>query len=159
MSIALSATVRPSRTLRRALCLYGAAQAAMAVALWTGAIGPVHGAVLAGAACMAAAVLAGRLACQIGTVHRIDISGTGELRVTVQRKTGETPAPVLMRLEAGSTLWPRLLCLRVAGPDGQRRSLLVAPDSVTPDEFRALSVGLRSIAGRDNIFFTKNKIV
>lgn len=78
--------------------------------------------------------------------------------MTVQRKAEETPTPVLVRLEAGSTLWPRLLCLSLAGPGG-RQLLLVASDSVTPDEFRGLSVALRSIAGRDNIFFTKNKIV
>jgi toxin CptA len=157
MSIALSAIVRPSRLLRMGLLAYGAGHLAMALALAGGWCQPMAARWPAACACLLAGALAGWKACQIGTVHRIDISGIGELRVTVQRKTAQ--ASVLMRLEAGSTLWPRLLCLRLAGPDGRRCTLLIAPDSVAPDALRALAVALRSIAGRDNIFFEKNKIV
>jgi toxin CptA len=143
---------------RRLLASYGAAQAGMALALLAGWLGPVSGAVPVAGALLLAALLAARSVCQIGTAHRIDVSGTGELRLTVQQTTGQTSGAMLMRLETGSTLWPRLLCLSLLGDDG-RRVLLIAPDSVTPDEFRALAVALRSIARRDNIFFEKNKIV
>lgn len=158
MSIALSVVVRPSRRLRGVLAVYGASHGALALALAGGVIAPVAAAEWGAAACAITAGLAGWQACQIGTAERIDVSGTGAVRVTVQQQTGDLPTQ-LVQLLPGSTLWSQLMCLRLRYPDGRQRLLLVAPDSVERDAFRALSVALRSIAERDNIFFGKNKIV
>lgn len=158
MSIALSVVVHPSRLLRRMLRVYGMAQLALAAALWAGWAGPMAGGPAVALACLLAGLLVLGRACQNGTDQRIDLSGTGALRVTVQQKTGPPGAALAVRLEAGSTLWPWLLCLSLASEHG-REMLLVAPDSMSPEQFRALRVALRSIARRDNVFFEKNKIV
>ena len=158
MSIALSVIVRPSRLLRLVLALYGGAHAAMAAALLLGWVGPLRAQAGAAAACALAAALAWRHCCSIGTVYRIDVSGLGALRLTVQQaeQGGQGEA---MRVLPGSTIWPWLLCLRLAGLDGRRRLLLIAPDSLPPGALRALTVALRSMIRRDRIYFAKNKIV
>ncbi|HZV64725.1 MAG TPA: protein YgfX [Telluria sp.] len=160
MPIAVSAIVAPSRLLRAALVLYAALQlgaglaAAWALAAATG--GPIA------ACCAAAAGAALRAwagACT-RTTRRIDISGVGELRLTVQLDLCAAPARgVPVRLAPGSTLWPQLLLLRLRAEDGALTVLAVLPDSVGPGQFRALAVALRAIAGRDNSFFGKNKIL
>lgn len=158
MSIALSVVVHPSRLLRRMLLVYGMAQLALAAAVWAGWAGPMASAPAVALASLLAGLLALGRACQNGTDQRIDLSGTGALRVTVQQKTSSQGTALPVRLEAGSTLWPRLLCLSLSSEHG-RRVLLVMPDSMSPEQFRALAVALRSIARRDNVFFEKNKIV
>ncbi len=161
MSIAVSVVVRPSRLLRLALLAYGAAHAACAAAV-AGAQGGVMRAPapLAGA-CLLAAALAWRRALRPEMTLQIDVSGLGEIRLTVQHKLGTTPADgAPLRLLPGSTLWPRLLLLLLSADDGRRQAVvLVLPGSVAPAQFRALSVALRVIARRDNKFFGKNKIV
>ena len=159
MSIALSAVVRPSRLLRCALLLYGAAHAVAALALLYMTDARTASALVA-LACALAAGLAWRCACRNGTAQRIDVSGIGAVRVTVQQMAArDAQESVPVQILTGSTLWPCLLLLHLKGPDGQRRTLLIAPDSLSAEEFRALAVACRSIARRDNIFFEKNKIV
>ena len=160
MPIAVSAVITPSRLLRAALFLYAALQlVAGLAAAWAlpAAAGAPVGACCAVAAGAALRAWAG--ACT-RTMRRIDISGVGELRLTVQLDLCAAPARgVPVRLAPGSTLWPQLLLLRLRAEDGALTVLAVLPDSVGPGQFRALAVALRAIAGRDNSFFGKNKIL
>lgn len=167
MSIALSVVVAPSRRLRCLLAGFGTSLFAAACAV--GLAAPAR---FAGAPCVAAALLFAaacvlRAALRAATVHRIDISGPGQLRLTVQQGVRQDErAGLPARLSAGSTLWPRmlLLCLEVgheagiAGASGcahgwLRRcrralracagpSVAVLPDSLPPEALRALAVAL-----------------
>ena len=158
MPIAVSSVVTPSRLLRAALLLYAALQlGAGLAAAW--ALPAAPGWPIA-ACCAVAGGAALRARARATTTRRIDISGVGELRLTVQLKLCAAPARgVPVRLAPGSTLWPQLLLLRLRAEDGALTVLAVLPDSVGPGRFRALAVALRAIAGRDNSFFGKNKIL
>ena len=161
MSIALSVVVRPSCLLRCALLLFGTAHGALALALCAGVAAPLawpHG--VAAAALLCAGLL-GHAALRRRTPHQIDVSGVGELRVTVQHHSGAPLAgPTRMRLLPGSTLWPQLLVLRLrAAQHGAVLTLPVLPDSLPPAQFRALAVACMCIARRDNKFVDTHKIV
>ncbi|MDO9216615.1 MAG: hypothetical protein Q7U14_05040 [Lacisediminimonas sp.] len=91
---------------------------------------------------------------------QLDISGVGEIRLREhdtravadsakssrnRRSDGET-----VQLMDDSTIWPNLLALRLRRPDGSRIGLIVLPDMVAPDSFRALVVAVQWIAARDS---------
>jgi hypothetical protein len=154
MTILVSAVLTPSRRLRLFLAAYALVHAAAALALLS-ASGP------SALACLLAALLAAGAALRPGMQRRIDISGPGGLRLTVQQRLGETervPAP--MRLLPGSTVWPRGLFLLLRPEQGGALvALTIFPDSVAAPQFRAISVAIRAIAGRDNKFLEKHKIL
>jgi hypothetical protein len=157
MSIAVSAVVKPSRLLRASLAACAAAHAGAGFALAAGAGAPARPGLLAGA-CLLCAVLLLRQALRRPKVRRIDISGLGEIRLTVQQESRAVPSPVV--LQAASTLWPQLLLLLLRRQEGGGLVVLpVLPDSVAPGAFRALAVALRCVAERDNKFFRNNKIL
>ncbi|MCE3605313.1 flagellar hook-length control protein [Massilia sp. P8910] len=165
MSIAVSASIRPSRSLRLVLLGYAALNLAVALALvgrWAAGIGAasVLPALSAGA-CALAAMLAWKASAQGEMRRRIDISGLGEIRLTVQQSLGAVPAEAdVLQLLPGSTLWPHSLLLLLGSPGGKLVSvLLIWPDSLAREQFRMLSVALRVIAERDNKFVGNNKIL
>ena len=156
MSIAMTVVLAPSRRLRCLLAGFGVSLLAAACAV--GLVAPARFA--AGPAVAAALLFAGvcvaHAALRPAMVHRIDISGPGQLRLTVQQGVAleETDA-LAARLLPGSTLWPRLMLLRLgtdAGTPGERAaggaccSVAVLPDSLTPEAFRALAVALGATA-------------
>jgi len=153
MSIALSVIVRPSRVHRLLPLGCGLAQCAAALAVGIGAPARFPGAY------WLAAVLAGSaLTLMLGAArrpktHRIDISGTGELRVTVQQDVGVT-GPVTgapMVLLPGSVRWPMLALLRYRAADMPGAAAGVLPvwrDSVDPAAWRTLAVALAVIGRR-----------
>jgi toxin CptA len=147
MSIAVSAVIIPSRLLRRALLCFAAANLAVAAAVGAGLARPFWQP-QAGAGCCA---LAGMLMlwslAPAPKVRGIDISGLGQLRLTVQQDIGGRGAPTaLLRLLPGSTLWPGLMLLRLGGDDGTVWRLALLSDSVEAGQFRRLSVAIRDIA-------------
>ncbi len=158
MSIAVTAVVMPSRLLRLALCAYAAACCGAATALLRSPE-TCHRSGWLAALCVLAAALAMGAAALAATARRIDISGLGQLRVTVQQSMGETAPRELMQLMPGSTVWPDLLLLllRDAG-NGRNSVLIILPDSLPPDQFRKLGVSLRAIARRDKECAGKHKI-
>lgn len=147
MSLAVSALIRRSPGLRLlhagvcgAVLISSAACAGRAAAF----------------ACVACAVLGWwqgrRLAALRATAHWIDLSPVGQIRLTVQQSTGLVAAEALpLSLLAGTTLWPRLLILRLGlrmGPSGQAdqpavQTVLVLPDSVAPASWRPLVLACR----------------
>ncbi|KQV52144.1 hypothetical protein [Massilia sp. Root335] len=146
MSIAVSALVRPSRIQRFVWGGCGVAQCASALAVGLLAPGrflltPVVAFALAGAG---AAVLGA--AARRPKMHRIDISGTGDLRVTVQQDVGG-PQDGNAVLLPGSVIWPMLMLLRYAAPGTGPRVLAVWRDSVDAASWRALAVAL-AVVGR-----------
>ncbi|NVD74815.1 hypothetical protein HUX88_30460 [Duganella sp. BJB1802] len=137
MSIAVSVIVRPSsglQLLHAGLCC-GVLASAVACPGWCAPL------------CCA---LAGLLGLWRGrpcrNARQLDISGVGQLRLTVYQKTG-----VVLRLLDGSTIWPGLLLLRLGDGDGQAQVVAVLPDSVTRADWRALSLACRAIAARAEI--------
>jgi len=132
MSIAVSVIVRPSRGLRIAhagLCCCVMASAAAC----PGVLAPLL-CLLAGAL----AWLGGRLPA---IARQLDISGVGQVRLAVYQDNGSA-----LRLLDGSTLWPRLLLLRLGDEAGAVQVLAVLPDSVAPPQWRALAVACRAAA-------------
>ena len=160
MSIAVSATVAPSRRLRALLVLFGVAQLGAA-----GMVGVVLRdsfslALLAALLFLVAAVCLLH-SCKIATkTRRIDISGLGQVRLTVQQgKRTSDAASVRVSLVPGSTVWPQLMLLLLRTDSGALTVLPVLRDSVTPDQFRALAVAIRAAGGRNDPFDGAHKIV
>ena len=172
MSIAVSALVRPSRTQRLVWGGCGLAQCASALAV--GMLAPERFLL----APLLALALAGAGACVLGAAvrrpktHRIDISGTGDLRVTVQQhvdgreraaqegaaqesaregdaaqQDGVAPQGGFAALLPDSVIWPMLMLVRYTAPGARPRVLAVWRDSVEPAAWRALAVAL-VVAGR-----------
>jgi toxin CptA len=149
MSIAVSAVIVPSRLLRCALLCHGAANLAVAVALGAGFVRPFCLPLAGAGGCALAGVL---ILCSLAParkVRRIDISGLGQLRLTVQQDIGAHGAQAApLRLLPDSTLWPGLMLLRLRGADGAVHHLALLPDSVEAGQFRRLSVAIRDISAR-----------
>lgn len=139
MSIAVSAVVRPSSGLR--LLHAGFCCAAIASsACCDGRLGA--------ALCVAgglAALLCGR---QNAKASRLDVFDVGQLRLTVYQQSGAAHAAVPVRLLDGSTLWPRLLLLRLGQAGGSAVALLVLPGTVEGAAFRPLALACRAISAR-----------
>lgn len=147
MSIAVSAVVRPSACLRLLLAGLAAGAAACAVPLLADP-GAFRLAVPGAGASAAAAVLALRALRGNVNPRRVDISGVGQIRVTVYQGIGLAGPAETVRLLAGSTLWPGLLLLRLGGADGRVAALPIGPGSVAGPAFRPLAVACRALAAR-----------
>lgn len=162
MSIAVTAVVKPSRLLRGALATYGAASLAVALVVLA-APGAFRAPWLVAACCLLAAMAAVAGLAAVGNKRRIDISGVGEMRVTVQQKLREKGMKNMpCKLLPGSAVWPGLLMLRVRGDDGTVAVVAVFADSVSAEEFRAIAVAIRAIGGQeapDQVFFGPHKIL
>jgi hypothetical protein len=190
MSIAMTVVVAPSRRLRCLLAGFGASLLAAAGAVGLPAFASFPGAASFTAGPVAAGVLLFAGACVLhaalgpAMVHRIDISGVGQLRLTVQQGVRMDACEALpARLLPGSTLWPRLMLLRLetargpaaaTAPDRLRdrfcarmrirrgvvcRSVAVLPDSLPPAALRALAVALGGASGAGGATSTTHKIL
>lgn len=149
MSIAVSAVIVPSRLLRRVLLCFGLANLGAGAALGAGLAQPFWLPWLGAGACLLAGTLLLCAPAALPKVRRIDISGLGQLRLTVQQGIGANAATAApMRLWPGSTVWPGLMVLRLRGDDGADMRIALLPDSVEPGQFRRVSVAIRDIAGR-----------
>lgn len=160
MSLAVSAVIAPSRRLRCLLAAFCASLCAAALAV--GLLLPerfAFGGAVACAPLLAALSLARRLTHStailhsIATVRRIDISGVGQIRLTVQQELGEggpaagIPEPgSAMTLLPGATVWPCCILLRLRAEDGATWPLVLLPDAVGAGQYRALAVAVRALA-------------
>jgi hypothetical protein len=188
MNCAVSVIVRPSRCLYWLCAGFGGALIATALVIGLGtpqrfAFGGLVALVpLAGAAALGWPLVSARhrhrhrhrhrlQACsqadshallpKFGTAHRLDISGLGQLRLTVQQEmrpagaagaphvaasSGPTSEGVAVTLLPGATVWPGCILLRLRTAAGKTVVLVVLRDSMSPGDFRALSVAVRSLA-------------
>lgn len=155
MSIAVSALVRPSRIQRAVWGGCGLAQCAAALAVGLLAPGRFLWPPWVALALAAAGIAVLGAAAARAKTHQIDISGTGDLRVTVQQDvdgrdgSGEPGghAGGHAALLPGSVIWPMLMLLRYAAPGTGPRTLAVWRDSVDAATWRALAVAL-AVVGR-----------
>jgi toxin CptA len=160
MSIAVSVLVRPSRRVRVAVLAFAVIQCGVALALLTGLAGPFALEQVLATLCLLAMVMLLRGYKRAANSHQIDISGLGQIRLTVQQHIGSAHARSRpWRLMPGSTLWPQLMCLRLGERGAAPSVLLVAIDSLAPPEYRALAVAVRDIAGRKLESTAVNKIL
>ena len=150
-SIAVSALVVPSRSLRLGLALYALANLGAA---WTcAAVLPERFAFYSVCALffLIAALFLLHGCTRRDKTHRVDVSGTGALRLTVQQKLGTGPAAatdIAVSLLPGSLLWPQLMLLRLGDAGGATHTVPVLRDSLSPTEYRRLRVALGVQDGR-----------
>lgn len=151
MSIAVSALVRPSRIQRVVWGGCGLAQCAAALAVGLLAPGRFLWPPWVALALAAAGIAVLAAAAARAKTHQIDISGTGDLRVTVQQdvggRDGSGEPGGHAALLPGSVIWPMLMLLRYAAPGTGPRTLAVWRDSVDAATWRALAVAL-AVVGR-----------
>jgi toxin CptA len=81
----------------------------------------------------------------ITTARQLDISGVGQIRLTVQLDMASIGMP--MELVAGATVWPCCMLLRLRAEDGTVRPLVLLPDSLPAGQYRALAVAVRALGG------------
>ena len=150
-SIAVSALVVPSRRLRIAVALYALANFGAAwVCL---AILPERFvfSVVCALFFLIAALFLLHGCTRLDKTHRIDVSGTGALRLTVQQEVGTGPAAatdIAVSLLPGSLLWPQLMLLRLGDAGGATHVVPVLRDSLSPTEYRRLRVALGALDGQ-----------
>ncbi|MGJ7918036.1 hypothetical protein ACI48D_21490 [Massilia sp. LXY-6] len=157
MPIAVSAIVRPSR-IHRCL-LIGAGLALFAAALAVGVFASVRfhaGFLQAGLLAGAGAVLMHAGSGRAKT-HRLDISGTGGLVLTVQQglrkrspagRAGAANDVAGVVLLPGSVVWPPLMLLRLRDDRACVHVLPVWRDSVEPGAWRVLAVAVLALGRR-----------
>lgn len=158
MSIALSAHLRPSR-LMTALH-FSMAVVLLSTAIWllqsAGYLGfpfSLHHALAIVCATASIALIVQPLRRK--TALRIDVTGLGQIRLVEtlpDAAAGSVPRSEavgeVVQLCQGSTLWPSLMVLRLQAVSGRVTTLILLPDSLSDDAFRALSVACRWIASR-----------
>ena len=161
MSIAVSAVIHPSRLLRAALAAFGLACGGAAAALLWWTPGRFHAPEILAGVCTAAALVAWYSTGESGNARWIDISGLGEIHLSVQQSLGAAPPrDGALQLLPGSTVWPSLIILLLRDrASGAAAVALILPDSVRSDQFRKIAVAISAIARRDNKFSGKNKIL
>ena len=161
MSIAVSSVVKPSRLLRAMVGCLCRGTALIGCLLGLGQVGNslLFPRVGAGGVCIIFALLGFCRIARNGNIRRIDISGTGQIRLTEYQtpehafsgtdRRHNLNSGAVVRLMADSTIWPNLLLLRLQAEDRKVSVLSILPDSVTANDFRALSVACRWIALRE----------
>ncbi|MGJ9417550.1 protein YgfX [Massilia sp. CMS3.1] len=147
----MSARIAPSRRLRAALLLFALAQLCAAFSI--GILLPER---VAGAPFCAAFFLLTALCSVHGwagatKTHRIDVSGTGTLHLTVKQEMEADPvasAGTVVTLLPATLIWPSMLLLHLADGDGRRHTVPVLRDSLAPAEYRALRVAIGTLCRR-----------
>ncbi|MGX4642499.1 protein YgfX [Massilia sp. SYSU DXS3249] len=162
MSIAVSALVAPSRSLRAILAL--SALAAFGAAGTIAFVLPER--FISAPFCAAFFLLAGLFSlhgCVSATkTHRIDVSGTGTVRLTVQQEMeadAVAPESIAVTVLPETLVWSHLLLLHLADVHGRKTVVPVLRDSLAPTEYRALRVALGRHARQVAPAETTNKIL
>lgn len=157
MSFAVSAVIAPSRRLRWLVVAFCALLFATAAV-----VGLVVPGRFAGGGLLAVLPLCAALSLAVrsrpwsssranfprtGTRRRIDVSGPGQIRLTVQQtmQAGSAHATLL----PGATVWPACIVLRLRTDDGAIHPLVLLPDALSAGQYRALAVAVRALAQRD----------
>ncbi len=163
MSIAVSAVVKPSRLLLT--MVGGMCTGIVFVGLMIGAgqIGDLAflPKISFAVVCVFLAIFGFFRTVQTRKTHHIDISDIGQIRLAEYSPLATSPSQIVLSqvrctgdvvsLMADSTLWSRMLLLRLKTKDQRIMVLPVLPDSINGCGFRALSVACRWIAAHNNL--------
>ena len=116
--------------------------------------------IIMAAICLAMAVFSFFCVMINAKKYAIQISGVGQIRLTVLQKGGEIKTSFsedeliagehgeLVHLLPISTLWSWLLILHLQHEHGRKNVLMILPDSLTADSYRGLLVACRWIVMR-----------
>lgn len=162
MSLAVSARIAPSRRLRAGLLLFALAQ--LCAAILVGLVFPdrVSGAPFCAAFFLLAALSLLHRWAGPTKAHRIDVSETGTIRLTVQQEVeAEPPASdgSVVTLLPASLVWPSMLLLHLADEAGTRHLVPVLRDSLQPSDFRALRVAIGTLGRHSRQAATPSEIL
>lgn len=153
MSIAVSATVRPSRMLALLALAMGCMLLGAALLLYGQADTIIHRAL--SAVCALAGSTLGLFPLLRRKAVRIDVTGIGQIRLVDTSRDAQvapTNSPVdrveVVQLLRDSTFWSSLMVLRLQSGSGRVTVLTILPDSMERSAFHALSVACRWIAAR-----------
>ncbi|QOL48128.1 hypothetical protein LPB04_14065 [Massilia litorea] len=94
--------------------------------------------------------------------HRIDVSGTGTIRLTVQQEMGAEPPASdgrVVTLLPASLVWPSMLLLHLADEAGTRHLVPVLRDSLPPSDYRALRVVIGTLGRHPGRAATTSEIL
>jgi toxin CptA len=163
MSIAISAVVKSSRLASALLAILSVGSAAIGLAIVCGTVSELPFLMRAAIAigCMFAACY-GLCSASSNSEkrHHIDISGIGKIRLVEYNALADSTFPdagkpvadagEVVSLMGDSTLWSFLLLLRFTTENRRVKTILILPDSVDRDVFRALSVACRWIVAHNN---------
>jgi toxin CptA len=153
MSIAVSVVVKPSRLLFALVAAIAAGAALIGVAIGLGAVGSMPFWLRAVTQCLC--LLLAFAGLMHAALHRktyqLDISGVGQIRLRqdTPRHNATQEHAKLVTLQADSTLWPQFLFLRLRTENAAIDTVVVLPDSLPPESFRALAVACRWIAAHN----------
>lgn len=158
MSIATSATVKPSRLLAILVAVTGTTVFAVGAAIMVGVIGELSQSArtfLGTPFAFLAVFGVYHGICHRKTIH-IDISGAGQIRLRFEASSRWScmnknwphvaQDERVYRLQRGSTIWTHLLLLRLEDEEQGRITIPILPDCVSRDNFRTLSVACRWLA-------------
>ena len=162
MSIAVSARVAPSRSLRAGLFAFALLQLSASVVV--GMLLPER---VAGAGFCAAFFLLAALCLLHGwagatKTHQIDVSGTGAIRLTVQQEMGAdvlASSGIVVKLLPETLVWSQLLLLHLGDARGKRVVVPVLRDSLAPHAYRALRVAAGGLCRNTAPPATTNEIL
>ncbi|ABR91411.1 Hypothetical protein mma_1361 [Janthinobacterium sp. Marseille] len=152
MSIAVSAVVKQSRLLSGLLLLMCAGLVLIGGLLLFAQVGDLSLMMrsLLAVACFASGSYVFFQTLKSGKIYKIHISGSGQIRLLAKPEGGADLADEgeLVELLPDSTLWPGLLLLRLQNEGLQTHNVVILPDSVSAESFRALLVACRWIVMR-----------
>jgi toxin CptA len=154
MSIATSVVVRPSRLLLTVVGLLCLGVVLVGIVVGFGVVGelPVWQRTLTAASCIALAPVGFLRVASAQKFVRLDISGTGQIRLCGAASLPEALAStegVLVGLLPDSTIWPRFLLLRLRAEDGKVYVVPIWPDSLPVESLRAIAVACRWVAAHN----------
>jgi|GEM_PF-3226445 len=150
MSIALTLVLRPSRVLQISAIFFSILLIAIAVQIGCNESIAIYLRIGAALFCLSLSLVNILHASAIGTKGwHISISGQGEIRCQMKKNLSDSKKNHQIqpyRLVAGTTIWPKMLFLRLRSVDSDDKINLVIPsDALDKDEFRRLSIACRWI--------------
>ena len=152
MSIAVSAVVQQSRLLSGLLMLMCAGLVLIAGLLFFAQVGelPVTVRSVLAVTCIASGSYVFFQTLKSRKIYKIHISGSGQIRLAAgpDADAAALDEGELVELLPDSTLWPGLLLLRLQNEGRQTHNVVILPDSVAPESFRALLVACRWLVMR-----------
>jgi hypothetical protein len=161
MSIALSAVVKPSRILLVSVGIICLAVVCLAVTINVTETGEftLHGRLFVSSLLAVIGISAFFYVFLNRKTFHIDISGIGQIRLKEyngiddlmrqKEKHGKGDSIGTVQLANDSTLWPYLLLLRLRAVNQRVSTLIIFPDSMGREDFRALMVACRWIAAHN----------